>query len=78
MPLTFRNFSLHSSSSCFSIKKIINSAKYKILVADHSKFDKVAVENCGYLEDIDLIITDSGISDDILEKYMEKVKIEVV
>jgi len=59
-------------------KKIMNSAKYKILVADHSKFDKVAVENCGYLEDIDLIITDSGISEDVLERYKEKVKIEVV
>lgn len=50
-------------------QKIIKSAEKCILVADHSKFDRVAVEKTCDLDDIDLIITDSGINPLVYEKY---------
>ena len=56
-------------------KAIIASAKTKILVCDHSKFNKYAMEKICDLKDIDIIVTDSGLSDDIFEKYASCVKI---
>ena len=56
-------------------KAIIASAKTKILVCDHSKFDKRAVEKICELSDIDIIVTDGGISDETYEKYSKCVKI---
>ena len=56
-------------------KAIIASAKTKILVCDHSKFDKHAMEKICALSDIDMIVTDGGISDETYEKYSKCVKI---
>ena len=50
-------------------KAIIAAAKTKILVCDHSKFEKKAMEKICDLKDIDMIVTDSGISSEIYEKY---------
>lgn len=56
-------------------KKIIASAKKRIVVADHSKFGKVALEKVAELSDIDVIVTDSGLSDEIYERYKDHVNI---
>ena len=56
-------------------KAIIASAKTKILVCDHSKFDKRAMEKICELKDIDIIVTDSGLSDDVHDEYAKHVKI---
>ena len=56
-------------------KKIIASSKYCILLADHSKFEKNAVEHVASLSAIDVIVTDSGISDEVLDTYSKYVKI---
>ena len=56
-------------------KAIIASAKTKILVCDHSKFDKHAIEKICDLSDIDIIVTDSGISNETYERYSKFVKI---
>ena len=56
-------------------KAIIASAKTKILVCDHSKFDKHAIEKICSLSDIDVIVTDGGISEETYERYSEFVKI---
>lgn len=56
-------------------KKIMSSAKKRILVADHSKFGKIALEKVGDLSDVDVIVTDSGLSDEIYEQYKEHVNI---
>ena len=56
-------------------KAIISAAKTKILVCDHSKFDKSAMEKICALTDIDTIVTDSDISDETLERYAKHVKI---
>ncbi|MBQ4109952.1 MAG: DeoR/GlpR transcriptional regulator [Clostridia bacterium] len=58
--------------------KIIHSAKRCILVADHSKFDRTAMEKTAELSDIDMIITDSGISEELLEKYRKHIEIITV
>ena len=56
-------------------KAIIASAKTKILVCDHSKFDKCAMEKICELSDIDVIVTDGGISAETYERYSKLVKI---
>ena len=56
-------------------KAIIASAKTKILVCDHSKFDKHAIEKICDLSDIDVIVTDSGVSPETYERYKELIKI---
>ena len=56
-------------------KAIIASAKTKILVCDHSKFDKNAMEKICDLSDIDMIVTDSGLSNETYEQYSKFVKI---
>jgi len=56
-------------------KKILEVSKYKILVADHSKFDKAAMEKVADLEEIDCIITDEKVQKDILDKYKKYAEI---
>ena len=56
-------------------KAIISAAKTKILVCDHSKFGKRAMEKICELKDIDIIVTDSGLSDDVHDEYSKHVKI---
>lgn len=56
-------------------KSIIASAKTKILVCDHSKFDKRAMEKICDLPDIDMIVTDGGISNETYERYSSFIKI---
>ena len=55
--------------------KIIRSAAKCILLADHSKFDRVSIEKNCELLDIDIIVTDSGIDDETLKKYGEQINI---
>ena len=56
-------------------KKIMASAKKRILVADHSKFGKIALEKVGELSDVDVIVTDRGLSDEVYAQYKEYVNI---
>ena len=56
-------------------KAIISAAKTKILVCDHSKFDKRAMEKICDLSDIDTIVTDMGLSDNAYDEYSKYVKI---
>ena len=49
-------------------KAILNSAKYKILAADSSKFNKISFTKIGDFSDIDTIVTDNP-----LEERWEKV-----
>ena len=56
-------------------KAIISSAETKILVCDHSKFGKRAMEKICDLQEIDTIVTDSGLSKDVYDEYSKYVKI---
>jgi DeoR/GlpR family transcriptional regulator of sugar metabolism len=50
-------------------KAIIAAAKTKILVCDHSKFDKAAMEHICDLKDIDILVTDGGVLEETHKKY---------
>ena len=50
-------------------KAIVSSAKTKIVVCDHSKFDKIAMEKICDLSDIDFVVTDDGILEEAYERY---------
>lgn len=56
-------------------KAIIASSKTKILVCDHSKFGKSAMEKMCELTDIDMIVTDDALADDVYEEYSKYIKI---
>ena len=56
-------------------KAIIAAAKTKILVCDHSKFGKTAMEKICGLEEIDMIVTDAALPDDVYERYAKYVQI---
>jgi len=53
-------------------KAMIASAKQKILVVDSSKFGKVSITFFARLDDIDMIITDEGISEEYKEIIRSK------
>lgn len=56
-----------------SIKQeIIKAAKKVILLADYTKFGKTALVEVAPLEEIDIIITDSGIDQEVFEKIKKK------
>ena len=56
-------------------QKIMASASRRILLADHSKFDRVAMEKTADLDAVDVIITDSGVPASVLETYQKHVNI---
>ncbi len=57
----------------------LSGAKEVYGVADHSKFDRAALQTFAALEDLDLLITDDGLSEEVRRRYEEggKVKIEL-
>ena len=56
-------------------QKIIAASDMCLMGADHSKFDKIAMEKVTDLSDVTVIVTDSGIFEDTLKAYSEKVNI---
>lgn len=59
-------------------QKILASSDVHLLGADHSKFDKIAMEKVAEISDVSTIVTDNGIYEDILKKYKAKVNIITV
>lgn len=51
------------------LRNFINAAQRKIVLVDSSKFDKVTLIKVCDLSDIDMIITDSSIKKNVLDKY---------
>lgn len=55
-----------------SIKRaMIASARRVVLLADHTKFDNDCFAKFGELSDVDLLVTDSGLSDDALQQVRQ-------
>jgi len=52
-------------------KKMIQRAKRKIVLADHTKFDRLASVKICELSDIDTIITSEGLDTGIKKKYID-------
>lgn len=60
-------------------RTLLRKATKNIVVADHSKFDKKAIFHTCNLQEIDLLITDSGAPRDFIEKIKSQgVAVEVV
>ncbi|TVX98708.1 DeoR/GlpR family DNA-binding transcription regulator [Cohnella terricola] len=60
-------------------KAYVSCAKEIYAVADHAKFDRAALQTFAAMEDLDLLITDDGLSEETRRRYEEggKVKIEL-
>lgn len=59
------------------IKALLKSSKKKIAAVDSSKFDKIAYVNVCDLKDIDMVLSDSKLSESLKEKY-EKQGIKLI
>ncbi|WP_125143792.1 DeoR/GlpR family DNA-binding transcription regulator [Clostridium transplantifaecale] len=59
------------------MRAMLESSRQKIIVADHSKFEKISYVNICSLAEIDSIITDSGLAAEMRRKYTEQ-GIEVI
>lgn len=53
---------------------VIDSANQRVLVADHTKFDRVSLAKVADLTDFDLVITDSNLSHVSAARYREAVR----
>ena len=51
------------------IQTILSRTKYKVVVADSSKFETSSYINICPLKDIDLIVTDSSLPFNMVEEY---------
>lgn len=58
-------------------RSAIQSARTRIIVADSSKFGKIRPAYFATLEDVDMIITDTGLSQE-WQEYLERLGIELV
>jgi DeoR/GlpR family transcriptional regulator of sugar metabolism len=52
------------------------SGAQKILIADHSKFERETFANIGLLDELDIIITDQ--MDDEMKKKYEELGIQII
>lgn len=53
-----------------SVKRLaIESAGSRVLIADHTKFDKISLARVADLDQFDLCITDDGVPDEVLDRY---------
>lgn len=66
-------YPMHSSLQ----RKIIEASDCRILLADHSKFGKRAMEKAADLCEISRIITDPGLPDEVFDEYSGYVKIDI-
>lgn len=78
--LTLENGLTTSTAFTNELKKMMmKKAVKKIALVDHSKFGKTALFRTCFIDEIDLLITDSLIPKDILEKIREKgIPVEIV
>jgi len=58
-------------------KAYLSGAKEIYGVADHSKFDRAALQTFATLEDLDVLITDDGLPEEVRRRYEEGGKIRI-
>lgn len=58
-------------------KKIMSASEYVIMVADHSKLGKVAMEKIAEINEIDCLITDAGANEDMIKKLQAQTKVVI-
>ena len=71
---------LHQDQEIMRGKRaMMASSKHRVLLVDHTKFDKVALHRLAHLRDFDLVVTDTGTDSTELAKLREaSVPFEVV
>ena len=52
-------------------KIMMKTSKEVIILADSSKIENVSLTKVGHIDDVNLIITDSNINQNILDKYLK-------
>ena len=57
---------------CGIINAFINSSKTKAVVADNSKFDRIAYANVCGIDKVDCIFSDSGLTEEQINRYENK------
>ena len=65
----FDGFMTTTKEEANLLKSIVKSSKKIIAPADHSKFSKTAFIKVGLLDDIDEIITDKGLSNEVINEF---------
>jgi DeoR/GlpR family transcriptional regulator of sugar metabolism len=53
-------------------KAVINSATYKVLVVDSSKFGRISLSSLGEIDIFDMVITDSKIQDEYINEIKKR------
>lgn len=62
-----------------SIKRaMINSSKQRIILADHSKFNKIYINQFALVSMVDIIITDIETNKEILNDFIERYDVKIV
>ncbi|GAA4930093.1 DeoR/GlpR family DNA-binding transcription regulator [Streptomyces coeruleoprunus] len=54
-------------------RRLIRSARRVVVVADHTKWGKVALSSFARLEEVDTLVTDAGVSEDVRAEMAEYV-----
>lgn len=57
------------------LREMMKSAQQKIALLDSTKFDKVMLISVCPISNVDMIITDSNIKDEVLEKYRTSIEV---
>jgi len=61
--------SIYTTELAEQKQALLEQAKYRYCVADHTKFDKYALMTFAQFTDVDRIITDDGLPDEIRSRY---------
>jgi DeoR family fructose operon transcriptional repressor len=57
---------------------IVRSARLRVLLADHSKLGRESVYRYAALPDVDVLVTDAGLTDEVAAELEQKCGVEVV
>ncbi len=72
-----QGFTVNSQANAVCIDIMLRNATQRIVVADHTKFDKVSYALLGSLSDVDLIVTDK-LPDAIYREHLRAVSTDVI
>ncbi len=67
-----KGLSARNADAASAIRVMIRNAKQRIVVADHSKLQTVSTYRICGIEDVDLLITDSGAADNAIAPFVAR------
>lgn len=60
------------------IRALLQSSKKRVIVAEHSKFDRISCINVCGLDQIDLIVSDNFVTEETVKKYEREAHVQVI